>query len=91
MNAANIAKSDGEFDPAFLPVVITYMLLATFILMAVVKQCVNPAKAAGFSCQNAASLRRFVGACLTLGGARTSFLLIVPAYRCDQIVLLSKR
>ena len=38
MNAANIAKSDGEFDPAFLPVVITYMLLATFILMAVVKR-----------------------------------------------------
>ncbi|MEG7513081.1 hypothetical protein [Serratia marcescens] len=38
MNAANIAKSDGEFDPAFLPVVITYMLLATFILMGVVKR-----------------------------------------------------
>lgn len=38
MNAANIAMSDGEFDPTFLPVVLVYMLIVTAILMTIAKR-----------------------------------------------------
>ncbi|CAI0780414.1 hypothetical protein [Serratia entomophila] len=38
MNAANLAMSDGEFDPAFLTVVLVYMLIVTAILMTIAKR-----------------------------------------------------
>ncbi|CAI1650930.1 Uncharacterised protein [Serratia ficaria] len=41
MNSANWVMSDGEFDPAFLTVVLVYMLIVTVILMAIARRVIK--------------------------------------------------
>ncbi|MBH1928921.1 hypothetical protein NGC36_17755 [Serratia rubidaea] len=44
MNEAGIAKTDGERDPAFLPVVLGYLLITAALLMSAIRWSIRKFK-----------------------------------------------